>query len=856
VIDGQYGVAVTVKAIDGRISNFTIRNGDVNVGPTFAYPYYTPAPVNSTVIENNVVVGGGINIFGSDNIIRRNRVSKEHSGSGGIWVSSQGFPSSLINNTISENEVLNCTYGLWLYGDHSSIFDNAFSFNELGFRITGADNTVTNNTISHNDFGMCLLASSSSFRNNKLFANGHSVFTSPYPAWPPNLEDNDIDASNTVDGKPIYYLIDETDLVINSSGFPSVGYLALKNCSNVTIHGLTLTGNGEGLTLSGCSNCKVDQNFIKGNMAGVLADTNSSTFSNNTITENYHGISLTGYDNQLENNTVTNNTIRLSPWRYPDFWPLDTMSSFQDDSFSYAGGVLLYHGSNSTIFNNTIAWNEQGILLYSSSFNVFRNNTIVGNVHDFGVEPPLYPYDWNLPGQAPDPPQISPYLVNDVDTSNTVNGRPIYWWINRHDEQVPTDAGYVALINSTRIVIRDLVMQNCTQGILLVSDNDTIVANNTILDARYGIRIWPSPGACSFNSTIILNTIMNCGVGIEIRGVGIETETANNTISQNSFVHNLAGLYDEGEGYDLVSRNNFTSNVLAPPEEFILGYLPNHVVSIIFIHAGAAGIILESGNNIVRNNWFENNDFAMSIGLQTLRGGGEIYHNDFVSSRYGHFEGTTWLSGGNITGVNYPRGGNYWGNNSGIDYYSGINQNESSSDGIDDYEATTGGSVGHASHMVDRYPLAGPISSFDAGTWNGTACLVEVVSNSTVSGFQLNTDTKTIGFNVTGSNYTGFCRVIVPNSIIEDMWNRNYSVLVNNEPCSFMNWTDATNTYIYFQYTHSEHDISIVPESPALLLLSVSMIATLLAVTVYRKKNADFRSPKKFLSFSQSKSAR
>jgi parallel beta-helix repeat protein len=820
VIDGQSQVAVISIEADGvRISNFTMRHADVEIGPL---PASYNGPVNSTVFEDNVVVGGGIDICGSDNVILRNRVSEDHAAEGGICVSRLS-PSGFMNNTISENEVLNCTFGLMLFGDCNNVLDNVFSFNEVGFHAAGANNTITNNTISRNNFGMRLLTSDSLFRNNKLSENGHNVFTSVSTGMSPNLADNDVDASNTVDGKPVYFLLDETDLTINSNGFPSVGYLALKNCSNVTIHGLTLTGNGEGLVLSGCSNCRVDGNIIKGNMAGVLADTNSSTFCNNVITENYHGVSLAGYENQFENNTVTNNTIRLSQWRFPDFWPFDEfMREYLDAFFFYYGGVFLFHASNSTIFNNTIAWNEQGILLYSSSFNVLRNNTIEGNVHNFGVEPPLYPYEWNLPGRAPDPPQISPFLVNDVDTSNTVNGRPIYWWINRNDEQVPTDAGYVALINSTGIVVRDLVLQNCTQDILLVSDNDTIVANNTILDARDGIRIWPTPGANSFNNTVTLNTIMRCGVAVDVA-------SANSTFSENVFAYDLVGLNDRGGGYDLIFRNNFTDNVFPPAEEFVLGYWPSHADPIIYYHNGAVGIVLESLNNAVRNNWFENNDYAMSVGLITGRGfSSRIYHNNFGSSTVASFEGL-YSPFWNITGVDYPLGGNYWAESSGIDFRSGIAQDDSGSDGIQDNA--------HLSvRCVDLYPLAGPISIFDAGIWNETADFIEVVSNSTVSGFQLDVNRKTMFFKVAGSGGTGFCRVIISNTIVQDMWNRSYSVLVNSEPCSFTNWTDATHTYVYFQYNHSEHEILIVPESSVLMLLSVFMIATLLAVVVYRKR--------------------
>jgi len=178
----------------------------------------------------------------------------------------------------------------------------------------------------------------------------------------------------------------------------------------------------------------------------------------------------------------------------------------------------------------------------------------------------------------------------------------------------------------------------------------------------------------------------------------------------------------------------------------------------------------------------------------------------------------------------YPSGGNYWSNYTGVDLHSGSNQDETGSDSIGDTACAID------VNNTDRYPLMAPFSMFNAGTWNGTPCNIDVVSNSTVSKFQIEITQKMISFNVTGETGLGFCRVTIPNVIVQDLWQGNYSVLINGQPTDFRNWTDDTNTYIYFTYQHSEHEIIIIPEFTSPMILPLFMLATLIATILLKKK--------------------
>ena len=132
-----------------------------------------------------------------------------------------------------------------------------------------------------------------------------------------------------------------------------------------------------------------------------------------------------------------------------------------------------------------------------------------------------------------------------------------------------------------------------------------------------------------------------------------------------------------------------------------------------------------------------------------------------------------------------------------------------------------------------------PINIFEAGVWNETLRSIDIISNSTVSDFEIDVAQKMISFNVSNIEGQGFCRIIIPNIIVENLWQHNYTILLNGVPHSFINWTDETNTYIYINYTDAEHEITIIPECPSptiMLLLPAMLIVTLLIKRKFQRR--------------------
>jgi len=180
----------------------------------------------------------------------------------------------------------------------------------------------------------------------------------------------------------------------------------------------------------------------------------------------------------------------------------------------------------------------------------------------------------------------------------------------------------------------------------------------------------------------------------------------------------------------------------------------------------------------------------------------------------------------------YPSGGNYWSGIAYVDLYSGRYQNESGGDGIGDTFYAING------NDQDRFPLIAPISLFDVGEWDGESYFIEVISNSTVSNFQLNATQKILSFTVTSEAGSGFCRVTIPNAVSQNLWKRNCTILVDSKtPLTMRNWTeDETYTYIYFTYLQQEHEVVIVPEFSSTGILSSLMVFMIIVIVILRRR--------------------
>jgi hypothetical protein len=88
----------------------------------------------------------------------------------------------------------------------------------------------------------------------------------------------------------------------------------------------------------------------------------------------------------------------------------------------------------------------------------------------------------------------------------------------------------------------------------------------------------------------------------------------------------------------------------------------------------------------------------------------------------------------------------------------------------------------------------------------------------------------------------GFCRMTLPNNILNTS---EYIVLINMTPVivNKLAMSNGTHTTLYFTFNSSALDgIMIVPEFPSFLVVPSFMVATLLAIVIYKRRHLT-RSP-------------
>jgi parallel beta-helix repeat protein len=172
----------------------------------------------------------------------------------------------------------------------------------------------------------------------------------------------------------------------------------------------------------------------------------------------------------------------------------------------------------------------------------------------------------------------------------------------------------------------------------------------------------------------------------------------------------------------------------------------------------------------------------------------------------------------NLWNGSYSIAGNYW---------SDYNGTDSDFDGI-----------GDTSYVIDAnnqdyYPLMGMFSSFKSSLGYG----VDAVSNSTIEDFEYSESNNTVTLhvsNMTVNQTNGFCRLTIPHGLLSPP----YTITINGTQVSYTPiFENETLSIIYFSYQHSTLEIIIIPEFPSILILPLFMLATLLAVMVYRRKH-------------------
>jgi len=367
----------------GNYSTIQEAIDDANPGDTvFVYddssPYY-----------ENVVIEKTINLVGEDKdttIIDGSRVGD------GVYVSAncvnisrfkiQNCKEKCIylvdcNETIiSGNILVNSDWGIQLVNSNDNkIIDCQISSNMWGINIgsnissSGNNNTISNCVISNNfALGVHLF----SCLNNNI--NGNTFISDGIGIAGSSLEHfiHNIDSTNTVNGKPLYYFVNEEDVIIDNW---EIGQLILVNCTGFSISNIEISDTDEGLEAAFCSNNSIVNCIFFNNSYGIyFMNSSYNVIENCSLNNNSgpmgrdgpwwaNGISIIGSHNIIKNNNVSNNDVGII---------ILTFSALP--SFISVGNII----EGNDIYSN----NYSGIFVLDSSDNFIYHNNFINNAEN------------------------------------------------------------------------------------------------------------------------------------------------------------------------------------------------------------------------------------------------------------------------------------------------------------------------------------------------------------------------------------------------------------------------------------------------------------------------------------------
>jgi len=347
---------------------------------------------------HSISVSGNLNAVGT----QANRITMTSNNSipsPGDWSRIRTFSQGRVDVRYADIEY--ASYGVWLDSPNNIIMSSRIisSYNG-GISIWfSSNNSIMNNNISlSGGIGIYVrnamnnYLSNNSFINDGIFIEGDTL---------PHYNTHNIPDNNTINGKPIYYYKNCSNIDID--GTP-IGELILANCTNVNVKNSQIIYSDVGIEVAyskniNLSKLNVSSNYLYGiyffessnttikntnvslneiNSIYVRSSANTNIMNNNISLNNASGISC-GYSS---NNTIINNNFTLNNGIGIAIWQSSNDSVSQNRISSNEGdGIYISDSVNTTLSYNDVTLNDGDAIVLSgaSSSTVIRNNITHNN---------------------------------------------------------------------------------------------------------------------------------------------------------------------------------------------------------------------------------------------------------------------------------------------------------------------------------------------------------------------------------------------------------------------------------------------------------------------------------------------
>jgi len=380
-------------------------------------------------------------------------------------------------------------------------------------KLSESQEMVKNITVTvRGDSGIALLDSEDNILNGNNISNnfyGISFFT----ARSNELADNLLEDNNQVGMR--FYDSRDNELINQTISNSEYGLLFEQSNDN-SIFNSTITNTFMGVRTKDSEHNKFSNNNLSRNFYGVILErSRENNLTENDILDNlFYGIILYQSENNKLDNNIVDNTL------FYGIYILETKENLlTNNKVSYSiFGILNMNSDNNEFYRNEISKNIIGIYLGNSKNVILTENTMVDDsIFVFGDS-------------------LEHWNTHTIDTSNTVNGDPVYYWKDKTGGTVPEDAGQVILANCTGVTVGNLDLNDSTVGIELGFSDDNILKDNSIEQSLIGIVLWNS------GENLLTNNMISNNQG----GVYIE-DSHDNLIYRNWFNENVNQAWDYGD---------------------------------------------------------------------------------------------------------------------------------------------------------------------------------------------------------------------------------------------------------------------------------------------------------------------
>ena len=409
--------------------------------------------------------------------------------------------SSSNNNNITNCNAYNNNYGIYFSGSSDNIIINCNVYNnqQYGIYLTSSPNSIITNcdVYSNSQYGIYIYTSSyNKLSDNTIhdnvynFAVEGTIITQFYQVIGP---------SNTVNGKPLYYFVNETNITLDGTT-DNFGYLALISCKNIT----AMNADVSGVIIIGTTYSTISNVISHNSRNGIylyLSSNNNSILNCNVYNNSQQGI----YIRESSNNNITNCDV-YSNSQYGIYLYSSAKNNNIINCKVYNNtnhGIYVYTSSSSNVIMNCLSYNNKdGIRDYSSSYSNMIMNCDAYNNSQYGI-----------------------YLLSS--NSNITNCNVYH---NQNGIYVTSASENIVIMNCTSY-------NNSGNGIYLKSLNSYIINCDAYNNTGYGIYI-------SKYKPLDNNNITNCDVyNNKMYGIYLYQSSGNNIVNCDAYGNNDYGIY-------------------------------------------------------------------------------------------------------------------------------------------------------------------------------------------------------------------------------------------------------------------------------------------------------------------------